>query len=157
LGSPVVYKESELRAALSAEIPNYFNSLKAIHHYRSMAERSLHLNLFEGQIAIKKLFYVLRPLFACRWIRQTATQPPTSFRELLNSDWVAISERLWITDLLERKAAMIEAETILIEPERVQALQSELGSYLDVSPARPRPLPAHQALDDVFRDWIYRI
>ena len=35
-----------------------------------MAERALTENYADGKIGIKKLFYVLRPLYACRWIEQ---------------------------------------------------------------------------------------
>jgi hypothetical protein len=45
-------------------------------HGGSSAQR----HLVDGRIRIKKLFYVLRPLLACRWIEETLTQPPTGFR-----------------------------------------------------------------------------
>ena len=80
LGSPIVYSEvSEFRKRFLRMIPHYFNPIGAMHHYRSMADRAITEHLTDGHIAIKKLFYVLRPLLACRWIRHTVAQPPTEF------------------------------------------------------------------------------
>jgi predicted nucleotidyltransferase len=42
-----------------------------MHHYRSMADRAIVENLVNDRIGIKNLFYVLRPLLACRWIERT--------------------------------------------------------------------------------------
>ena len=41
-----------------------------------------------ARIGIKKIFYVMRPLLACRWIANTRTQPPTDLRDLVSAPWV---------------------------------------------------------------------
>jgi uncharacterized protein len=110
-------------------IPNYFNPIGALHHYRSMAERAIADHLVDGRISIKKLFYVLRPLLACRWIRQTATQPPTEFEKLTLPAWVTLQEKHWIANLLAKKSVAAEAQTIELHEDEVKRILSELNQY----------------------------
>lgn len=154
LGSPTLYREERFRAELAQHIPKYFNAVKAIHHYRHMAERSLEDNLVDGSISIKKLFYVLRPLLACRWIREAGTQPPTAFAELVKQDWVTAEEKNWIADLLSRKRRMAEAEPITLGSARSEALTSELASYISRPERASSPQLPHSDLDELFRTWV---
>ena len=75
------------RAALESRRA-VFNPIAATHHYRKMAERALEDNYRDGRIGIKKIFYVLRPLLACRWIESDGSQPPTEFSRLTAAPWV---------------------------------------------------------------------
>jgi len=154
LGSPIVYAETEFRAALAHEIPNHFNAVKAVHHYRGMAERTLAEHLVDHEISIKKVFYVLRPLLACRWIRAKGTQPPTPFSELVRPDWVSSEERSWIHDLLIRKAKAAEAELIQLESFRARALSSELENYASAAESMSHANASVVTLDKLFREWI---
>ena len=97
LGSPIVYCETPgFRPTLAALMPAYFNPVAAMHHYRRMAEHALADSLQERRIGIKKLFYALRAILACRWIANVQAQPPTEFTRLLAADWISIDERIWI-------------------------------------------------------------
>jgi predicted nucleotidyltransferase len=158
LGSPITYKEvSGFRGQLLNLVPKYFNPIAAIHHYRSMADRALAENLVDGQISIKKIFYVLRPLLACRWIERTASQPPTEFQKLLLSDSVSAEERLWIEHLLREKSSAAEGHPLQLAPHRIDRIQSELARYktaetLVEAPERTRAVELNAAL----REWIHK-
>jgi predicted nucleotidyltransferase len=154
LGSSIVYVETEFRPALAGQIPNYFNGIKAIHHYRSMAERSLTENLVDGEISIKKLFYILRPLLACRWIRETQTQPPTALAELIVPPWVTPQERDWFGELLKRKATAAEAEPVRLEEDHAKSMRSELESHSSAAEFTNEATPSRPSLDKFFRRWI---
>ena len=86
LDSPVVYWEpNSFRNELLSLVPTYFNPKKAMHHYLSMA-KGVAADHFDGsQIKIKKLFYILRPLFACLWIEKRLSMPPTVFQDMLDN------------------------------------------------------------------------
>src|SRR5439155_1016881 len=130
LGSPIVYSQAQgFRDRLVRMIPDFFNPVGAMHHYRSMADRAITEHLTDGRITIKKLFYVLRPLLACRWIRQTATQPPTEFEKLTSPAWVTAEERDWIRNLLELKNLAAEAQTVELAAGEANSIQSELDRY----------------------------
>ena len=57
----------------------------------------------------EKIFYVMRPLLACRWIENAHSQPPTEFSRLVDAAWVADDERRWISQVLQTKAQAAEA------------------------------------------------
>lgn len=85
LNSPYIYYKNEnFHKIIKKLIPEYFNPKKAMHHYLSTAKKITEMYLQTNPTNIKKLFYVLRPLFACIWIKNRQTMPPTVFRELLN-------------------------------------------------------------------------
>ena len=156
LGSPIVYDEvPELRAQLRGMLPRYFNPIAATHHYRSMADAALKENLSDGHIGIKKLFYVLRPLLACRWIANAHSQPPTAFAELVYTPWVTTDERAWIATLLQQKAAAVEAQSIALDVRRVESLRNELAHYKVAAGSLPAPPPPPQLseLDALLQQW----
>jgi predicted nucleotidyltransferase len=156
LGSPIVYLEAPgFRERFLRMIPNYFNPIGAMHHYRSMADRAINEHLADGQIAIKKLFYVLRPLLACRWIRHTVAQPPTEFEKLTLREWVSAEERTWIAGMLEQKNVAAEADTVTLDADKAARIRSELDRH----EAEARDLPVHREsntteLDEFFRDFV---
>jgi predicted nucleotidyltransferase len=155
LGSPVVYRDNPVfRAELALMIPGFFNPIAAIHHYRSMADRSFNENFNEGRIRIKKLFYVLRPLLACRWIEKSLTQPPTEFSKLVDAAWVSADEKLWIADLLTQKSAAVEAHPISLETDRADAIREELQHFRSAAEWVPSPnKTSSDSLDAVLRTW----
>jgi uncharacterized protein len=156
LASPITYSEvPKFRDQLRRLLPSYFNPIAAMHHYRSMADRALEENLSNDLIGIKKLFYVLRPLLACRWIERTNTQPPTQFQELCDSEWVNSDERIWITSLLEQKSMANEAQTISLDRARVEGIQLELDRYKSAAELVAAPSKRNFVeLDELFRAWV---
>ena len=154
LGSPIIYSEApEFRNRLAQLIPHYFNPIAAMHHYRSKAGRALVENLVDDRIVIKRLFYILRPLLACRWIQHTVTQPPTEFEKLAMPAWVNADEKNWMGGLLEQKSMAFEAQAIPLDQARVDSIRSELDRHqlaeLFAAPARSNAAE----LDKVFREW----
>lgn len=116
-------------------IPHYFNPIGAMYHYRSLADRAITEHLTDGQIEIKKVFYVLRPLLACRWILHTAAQPPTEFEKLTLPAWVTAQEKSRITSLLKQKS--VATHTVRLDEDRATRIQSELDRYASEAGALP--------------------
>lgn len=158
LSSPIVYAETPgFRSALAALMPAYFNPVAALHHYRRMAEHALADSLAERRIRIKKLFYALRAILACRWISNMQAQPPTEFSRLLAADWVSIEERAWMDALLRDKAQAVEGAPAQLSIERLEAIHREAEGYTaaaDTLEARPAPERRAGDLDDVLRRWV---
>ena len=126
-----------------------------IHHYRSTAEASFNDNFADGRIKIKKLFYVLRPLLACRWIEKTGLQPPTEFGRLVAADWVTDDEKQWIAELLHQKSESREAEPIALDARRTSSIRMELDRFsrpTELVP--PRTKQPNDVLDRLLRKWI---
>ncbi len=84
LRSDIIYYQAysfvdNLRS-LEAEV-FYPNSM--LHHYLNMAKNNYREYLQGAEVRIKKYFYVLRPILACKWIEKYNMAPPISFQELL--------------------------------------------------------------------------
>ncbi len=123
LRSPIVYLEEGTTAhklrQLTAE---YFNPKSCIHHYLHMAERNFQAYLEKENVRTKKYFYVLRPILACDWIKQTDTMAPTEFHVLLESQVTDAAVKKEILNLLERK---LKGEELNEEP-KIQILNDFL-------------------------------
>jgi predicted nucleotidyltransferase len=156
IGSPIVYSsEASFHERLTALLPGYFNPIAGMYHYRRMAQAALEDNLGTSGIGIKKLFYVMRPLLACRWIVNAKSQPPTEFSRLVAAAWVTGDEKRWIADLLRQKAVSAEAQSIELEPWRVAQLRAEIASVELAASGLPAPEKARDdSLDALLRAWI---
>jgi len=84
--SPIVYmSEKSAVEKILPEIDSFFSCKAGIYHYLSTAKVN-HRAYFKGEeVKLKKYFYVIRPLLACRWIIEKGTPPPMLFSELLNT------------------------------------------------------------------------
>jgi uncharacterized protein len=156
LGSPIIYCElPRFREQLLALMPAFFNPVAGIHHYRSMATRSFEDHYVDGRIGIKKLFYVLRPLLACRWIEARRSQPPTRFAELLDPDLVTADECAWIEKLLARKVDVQEKAPYELGEEHASRIRSELERFRMASSLMTAHPTAGRTtdLDAVLRMW----
>lgn len=154
LGSPIVYRQAgEFRVQLQALIPDFFNPIAAVHHYCSMAGTAFAAREAGGAINIKKLFYAMRALLACRWIERNVSQPPTEFQRLVAAV-TDESEKSWITDLLQRKADGREADLTGAVGQRLHGLIAELAGFESYSTRVTRPPKASpEPLDGILRQW----
>lgn len=80
--SPIVYKTTPEWAQISACFTHYFKKRSALYHYLSTAKKNYREYLKGDLVRLKKYFYVLRPLLACRWILEKQTPPPVLFAQL---------------------------------------------------------------------------
>lgn len=84
--SPIVYKTTPDWNSVSEEIRRYFSIKSGAYHYHSTALNS-YRNFFKGEtVKLKKYFYVLRPILACKWVLDKKTSPPMLFSELVNTE-----------------------------------------------------------------------
>ena len=113
LNSPVIYWQQDgFREELSKLIPKFFNPRKAVHHYLSMARGTAKDNFDDSSIKIKKLFYILRPLFACYWIQKNGSMPPTLFQAMLDHELASVDVLSAISEMQARKEIALEGEVI---------------------------------------------
>jgi predicted nucleotidyltransferase len=80
--SPIVYKTTPEWAEISAVINRVFQKKAGLYHYLSTAKTNYREYLRGDMVKLKKYFYVLRPILACRWILEKQTPPPMLFSEL---------------------------------------------------------------------------
>ena len=83
--SPIIYKTTPEWTKISTVIDHFFQQKAGLYHYLSTAHTNYREYLKGDTVRLKKYFYVLRPLLACRWILKNQTPPPMLFSELADA------------------------------------------------------------------------
>ena len=101
--SPIIYKNTDFWTEIKQEINSWFLQKAGMYHYLSMANANYRDYLRGDMVKLKKYFYVVRPLLACKWILSHNCPPPMLFSELVESELEASMQPI-IYDLLELKS-----------------------------------------------------
>jgi uncharacterized protein len=156
IGSPIVYRQDDAFMAEFRPLAEQCLSLGACHyHYVSMAKANW-LAYFKGdQVSLKKYLYVLRPLFACRWIERYQTMPPVEFGKLVTGAGEPGSVQFELNQLLSAKS---ETTEMGLGPRRTaldEFIEQELERLTNfVAPTQP-PFST-EILDNFFRTSLHR-
>lgn len=159
LRSPIVYLQQFSTADKLRDLTReYFNPKSCLHHYFHMAENNYNAYLKKDIVRVKKYFYVLRPLLACDWIKQTNTMVPMEFHKLLDSQVTDQNVKTEIQNLLTRK--MLGEE--LSEEPKIQILQDfleqKISFYNDyVKTVGQSNQPETERLDELFRQTVSEV
>ena len=122
--SPIVYRTTEAWAELQPLIRTCFMEKSGLYHYLSMAKSNYREYLKSDMVRLKKYFYVLRPVLACRWILEHQSAPPMAFPELAE---VCLPKEL--KPEVDRLLAMKMAASEMEDGPRIDAI----NRYLDES------------------------
>jgi len=141
--SPIVYKTTPEWQAISDIISHYFQQKSGLYHYLSTAKSNYREYLHGETVRLKKYFYVLRPILACRWILEKRTPPPMLFTELADA---CLDDALVpaVNELLRLKMNTPE----LGEGKRIDII----NEYLDSSIEEIEALLSNYAADDL-KSW----
>jgi len=159
LKSPILYLQQFSTAdRLRDLIKEYFNPKSCLYHYLHMAEGNYKEYLQTDKVRVKKYFYVLRPILACDWIKQTNTMVPMEFHKLLDSQVTDQKLKAEIQNLLTRKMA---GEEFNEEP-KIQILndfiEEKIKFYNDfVKSLGQYDQPDTIKLDELFKHTIYEV
>ena len=86
LSSPIVYYDTGYFDKYKNILNNYFSSKKSLYHYLHTAENT-NRNFLNGEIIrLKKYFYALRPILACKYIIGHNSPPPVLFSKLVETE-----------------------------------------------------------------------
>lgn len=159
LRSGVVYYQNysfidKLRG-LSSEV---FSPISCMYHYLSMARGNYREFLLGEQVKIKKYFYVLRPILACKWIEKYNTMPPLLFEDLLNDIIPRGKLKNEVFNLLERK---IKGDELDYEPridEINEFIEAEI-KHIDefIKTINYKPDNPTEKLDRLFRGTLQEV
>ena len=154
--SPICYRISAQWGAVREILPTYFSPKRAAFHYLSMARTNEKAYLRQNKVKLKKYFYVLRPVLACRWVLDTGTPPPMLFTDLADSLFPT-ELRGALDDLLARKTQAMETDFcghILELDAYCQENLVELHARAESSPSHPTP--GWGPLNEVFITLVQR-
>jgi len=141
--SPIVYKTTDEWQKISAIINRYFVAKSGLYHYLSTAKSNYREYLKGEMVRLKKYFYVLRPLLACKWILAEGTPPPMLFRTLMDK-YLDEDLRPDVEKLLDMKMNMPEIK----EGKRFDRVNDYLDRNIEEIEGIIAGLPAEDA-----RDW----
>lgn len=83
LQSPIIYKEvPDFKEDLWEICQEYFNPKVLLYHYLGIAKGALSKTDKEGNLSVKKFFYVIRPVLSALWIQQYQTIAPMNINKL---------------------------------------------------------------------------
>jgi predicted nucleotidyltransferase len=104
LQSPIIYKNITTITALFRDLfPKYYSQANCYYHYLHMAQGNFREYLKGDEVWIKKYFYVLRPIMACRWIEEYNKPVPMEFETLVDKTIEDEELKTEIDKLLKRK------------------------------------------------------
>lgn len=84
--SPIVYYTTWYFKDLKDIINEYFSCKSGLYHYLNTASGNYREYLKSDYVKLKKYFYVIRPILACKWILDRKTPPPMLFSELVAAE-----------------------------------------------------------------------
>ena len=139
--SPIIYKTTPEWAYVKAEMPNYFSIKSGAYHYYSTSVSNYKTHFKGETVKLKKYFYVLRPLLACKWILDKKTIPPMLFSKLADTELNSEIKRV-VDNLLSLKMQTSE----IGESKHIEKLDKYIEQNLDKLKVEIESLPTeHKA------------
>ena len=159
LSSPIVYIESfQFSQEMRDLLTTYFAPVPALYHYLHIAQKHLKEIGQAGEIKIKKYFYILRPILACRWIEKNHTMPPMEFEKLLKDQPLDERITLEIRALLAKKMAGQETDREYKNSIIVDFLQQQATKYDAYLKNNKKGLePDYSSLNQLFRKTLQEV
>lgn len=154
----VYYSKSSFIDQIKALSQEVFSPISCFHHYLSMARGNYREYLQGESVKIKKYFYVLRPLLACKWIECKNSMPPILFEELVNNTLPNGKLKAEIYQLLDRK---MKGDELDLEP-RIDVINdfidTEIPRFEDfIKNVKHESLDPTDKLDALFRKTLSEV
>ncbi len=109
--STIVYRTSEDWEKIARLMSENFVPKSVAYHYLALAKKTYKTYCEGESVRLKKYFYVLRPILACRWTLDMGTAPPIEFCKLKDI-YLDGAELEIVNALLEQKAKAVESGEI---------------------------------------------
>jgi Predicted nucleotidyltransferase len=155
--SPIVYLErNDFSKTVLDLCRKYFRPYHSVNHYRGIAKNSYIIDPLTGTLKLKKLFYVLRPLLAAKWILDKKTVPPMDLPNLMTqiSDKKIVDR---IHELLAFKTTTNEDYVHTLEPLLVNYIAELFKVVETVKLTAPKDMMDPEELDKIFRNLILSV
>lgn len=121
LSSHIMYIHTESANDLRTLALDYFSVKRSVYHYLNMANRIDLEYLQKEIIPVKKYFYALRSVMACRWILEKGTPPPVLFADLMEAE---------LPDSVRGEVESLLAIKTRTEIRKIRQIES-LNAYID--------------------------
>lgn len=152
--SPIKYKEIDNFSSTILNLSKeYFQPRHTVNHYKGIAKNSYLSNDLSGEIKLKKLFYVLRPLMAAKWIIIKNEIPPMDIPNLISIiDENDIVQH--INNLLEIKSAANEDYVHKMDKLIIDFIDQEFNYVSSIQLEEKTEVPSSEQLNKKFKEII---
>jgi predicted nucleotidyltransferase len=158
LCSPIVYQQKFSVVNQFKKLASHFYSPEnCFNHYLHMGEGIFHENLTGETVKSKRYFYVLRPLLACRWIRNGLGPVPMEFEILVNKLISSEPLKNEIFRLIQRKRAGQEMDAERKIPIISNFIESELADLKHQTTLSSSSLSKDEQLNELFRAALMEV
>lgn len=155
LQSPIVYvKNEEFQKSLWQLCQHYFSQRANMHHYLGIAKGAMESITEKGEIGIKKLFYVLRPLLAAHWCWFQNSIAPMEIEKLTHD--LELAFQFDIAELIMQKEKMPEGYMVKILDEWRIAIDETFANLWEASNKLEKDYFDAEKLDAFFVQTITR-
>jgi predicted nucleotidyltransferase len=148
LQSPIIYTvNDDFLSDMLTLARQFYSRIATIHHYLSMARKTLDSITQHPSYKLKHFFYALRTATACRWILDKEEMPPIVFQQMLDGLDIHSDIHQRIAELTALKATISESythhgEEMLFKFIRACIAEAEAGA-----PSLPSGLGQRKQLD----------
>lgn len=154
LASPIVYAQDEaFMAEFRTLATDYVSDERSFRHYLHMAEGNWRHYLQAEEVPRKKYLYVLRPVYACRWIERDLGPVPMEFARLREAVSGGPEVEAEVDRILFEKMQGGELGTGPRNRAIHEFLGGELARFATVQWPQGPALDEGR-LDDFFRHWV---
>ncbi|PEI83642.1 hypothetical protein CN679_26530 [Bacillus pseudomycoides] len=157
--SPIFYsKNSDFPERLQKMSENDFDPKATIYHYLHMASKNYREFLQGESVKLKKYFYVLRPILACKWLEEKGTLPPVEFEKLITELVLKQNILAEINDLLIKKKDGVELDIGLNITLLNEFLEEQIAYYQEyVKRIKKGKGIEVEKLNGLFRDMLFEV
>ena len=156
LSSPIVYKQETVFIESLRNIADQYYSPKPIlYHYVSLAKKKFEDIYEKKEINIKKLFYVIRPIMACKWVLEKDSIPPMNLHDIMKE--IKIEDEILneINRLIKFKHDCIESDTIIANDNLIKYLHNQIINIdTSINNINSNNNKNHKLLNDFFIDTL---
>lgn len=158
LQSPIIYLEKySVARRLRKLLPEFYSPISCLYHYLHMAQGNFREYLKGEEVWLKKYFYMLRPILACKWIESDLGPVPMEFELLVNRVIKSKDLKSAIDKLLKQKRRGEELSFGPKIPVINDFIGSELGRLESEKFDQRKPKPNSEKLNDLFRSSLKEI
>lgn len=158
LGSPIIYRDCGIIAALNELKTDCVNPAHVAFHYASMFRKAMDARSEDGTIRIKKLCYALRAALCLRYAMAVEKMPPTPFADVLAETELEPYELAAIRDVLAQKEHALESDTVTPDA-RLAGLLADRYDSVAAHPWRKHGVSsdAYSKLEEIFRAYVKNV
>jgi predicted nucleotidyltransferase len=158
LQSSIIYQENTTVAEKMRQLlATHYSPNACLYHYLHMARKNYRAYLQGEEVWLKKYFYVLRPILACRWLERGFGAVPMEFDRLVQTTDLSPVLHNAIAALLKEKRGGGELHTGQRIAELSDFIETELQRFEKSGALRQKPATDMTALNQLFQNALQEI